>query len=265
MRRFGHMALSVAVAALGLACEEGNVASPAALVEPGSGPIGAKRHLLVTTWTTGYRHTSIETAEVTLAELAAETGEFDVAYARTADDVQRLLTPSGLASFDGVFFANTSGDLGIPDLGAFLDWIASGHAFLGAHAATDTYHDAPAYIDMIGGEFLEHGAQCQVDAKVEDIGNPSGEPLAPTYTVFDEIYTFKTDPRPGVAVLLSLDHHPPDGSPAAGVPGDFPLAWTKTYGKGRVFYTALGHREDVWQSDLYRRHILGAIRWSLAR
>ena len=53
--------------------------------------------------------------------------------------------------------------------------------------------------------------------------------------------------------------------PEAGQPGDLPLAWAKDYGRGRVFYTALGHREDVWQSALYQQHILGGIRWVLRR
>jgi hypothetical protein len=62
---------------------------------------------------------------------------------------------------------------------------------------------------------------------------------------------------------LSLDRHPDDGLPEAGQPGDLLLAWFKSYGQGRVFYTALGHREDVWESATYQAHLLGAIRWAL--
>ena len=49
--------------------------------------------------------------------------------------------------------------LGIPDLGAFLDWIAAGHGFAGMHSASDTYHDEPRYLAMLGNEFLTHGEQ----------------------------------------------------------------------------------------------------------
>ena len=56
-----------------------------------------------------------------------------------------------------------------------------------------------------------------------------------------------------------------DGLSGAGQRADLPMAWVKGYGSGRVFYTALGHREDVWQADWYRRHLLGALRWALLR
>ena len=64
-------------------------------------------------------------------------------------------------------------------------------------------------------------------------------------------------------MLLSLDRHPADGLPEAGQPADLPLARAKNYGQGRVFYTALGHREDVRENPLYQQHILGGIRWVL--
>jgi uncharacterized protein len=70
---------------------------------------------------------------------------------------------------------------------------------------------------------------------------------------------------PTSAQLLSLDRYPSDGLPQAGQLGDLPLAWAKDYGRGRVFYTALGHREDVWQNALHQQHILGGIRWLLSR
>ena len=58
--------------------------------------------------------------------------------------------------------------------------------------------------------------------------------------------------------LLSLDRHPNTGSP-----GYFPIAWCRYYGKGRIFYTALGHRPDVWESSFFQRHLIGGIRWAL--
>jgi uncharacterized protein len=81
--------------------------------------------------------------------------------------------------------------------------------------------------------------------------------------VFDEIYEFRANPRPGVDVLFSLDRHPNDGHPAAGEPGGFPLARSRTYGRGRVFYTALGHRDEVWSDRRFQQHLLGALRRGL--
>jgi len=174
-----------------------------------------------------------------------------------------MLTRSALAGVDAIVFANTTGSLPIPDLGAVLEWIRDGHGFVGMHSAADTYHDAPGYLDMLGNEFLTHGDQATVDAIVENASHPASSPLGQRFRVFDEIYKFTTPNRGRVTMLLSLDRHPADGLPEAGQPGDLPMAWAKEYGRGRVFYTALGHREDVWQNTLYQQHVLGGIRWVL--
>lgn len=228
-----------------------------------SSPSAAR--VLVVTHTTGFRHSSIPIAESTLDMLGRTSGLFSISFCRSADDVTRLLTPSGLASFDAVVFANTTGNLGIPDLGAFLRWIAEGHGFAGMHSASDTYHDGSAYLDMLGNEFLTHGAEATVDAIVENAAHPASAPLGMRFRVFDEIYKFTRNNRGQVTMLLSLDRHPLDGLPGAGQPADLPLAWSRMHGQGRVFYTALGHREDVWQNPMYQQHILGGIRWVVQR
>jgi type 1 glutamine amidotransferase len=64
--------------------------------------------------------------------------------------------------------------------------------------------------------------------------------------------------RAKVHELLILDK-----SPGSNQPGYFPIAWCKNYGKGRVFYTALGHFENVWASPEFQMHLLGGIKWSL--
>ena len=141
--------------------------------------------------------------------------------------------------------------------------IREGHAFLGTHSASDTYHDAPAFLEMLGAEFETHGDETTVEARVEDRVHPAGAALDNPFRVFDEIYEFRTNPRGRVNVLLSLDRHPADGHAAAGQQGDFPLAWYHTYGNGRVFYTALGHRDEVWNDARFQRHVVGGLRWAL--
>ena len=79
----------------------------------------------------------------------------------------------------------------------------------------------------------------------------------------DEIYHFTANNRGRVDTLLSLTRAPADGLPGENQPADMPIAWAKTYGSGRVFYTALGHREEVWQDSRFQDHLLGAIRWAL--
>jgi type 1 glutamine amidotransferase len=221
--------------------------------------------VLIVTHTEGFRHSSIPVAEATISTLGQTSGLFTTSFCRTAADVATLLTPTALANVDAVVFANTTGSLPVRDLSGLLNWIAEGHGFAGMHSASDTYHDAPGYIDMLGNEFLMHGEQAAVEAAVENRSHPASSPLGERFSIFDEIYKFARNNRNGVTMLLSLDRHPADGLPEAGQPGDLPLAWAKNYGRGRVFYTALGHREDVWQNSLYQQHILGGIRWVLAQ
>ncbi len=183
------------------------------------------------------------------------------------------LSPENLRSYDGVVFDSTTGDLPLPDKQGFIDWIGAGHAFIGVHAATDTFHGFPPFIAMIGGEFSRHGPQVSVDCINQDPAHAATKPLPAKWTVFDEIYQFKNFARAKVHGLLTLDSNPNDKTP-----GDYPVSWCKNFGQGRVFYTSLGHREDVWDpgamlngvrkngtdvASRYQEHLLGGILWSL--
>ena len=181
------------------------------------------------------------------------------------------MSPEALKNYDAVIFANTTGDLPMPDKQAFLDWIKSGKGFVGMHSATDTFHGFAGYIDMIGAEFKTHAAQVEVDVHQPGPGMPDlPAPAGQDWKVFDEIYQFKNFDPSKVHGLLTLDKHPNNKTP-----GDYPISWCKEYGKGRVFYTSLGHREDVWDptwpdrknpkevAEAYQKHILGGIKWAL--
>lgn len=240
----------------------------------------APKKLLVVTATKGFRHSSIPVAEKVLAMLGADSQSYTVEYVRGGPDgkddaeVRQKMSPENLQQFDGVIFANTTGDLAIPDKEFFLNWIKSGKAFVGMHSCSDTYHGYPPFIEMLGGEFLTHHEQVKVSCINEDPQHPANVHFGDNFVLFDEIYLHKNFKRENVRGLLSLDKHPNKG-----FPGDFPISWCKEYGKGRVFYTALGHREDVWDADwkdgngrranppevskAYQQHILGGIQWAL--
>ena len=253
--RSGVLSVVALLAALGYGGCGGRAAAP---VSPSMA--APTLRVVVVSHTAGFRHDSIPAAEETIQQLGRESGLFDVALCRTADDVRRMLTPGALADVAGVVFANTTGNIGIPDLDGFLAWIAAGHGFVGVHSASDTYHDAPAFLDMLGNEFDTHGQQAEVDALVEAPSHPAVAHLGARYRVFDEIYRFKRANRQSVTPLLTLDRYPNDGLERAGQPGDLPLAWAKSHGTGRVFYTALGHRIELWRDARFRQHVLGAIR-----
>lgn len=283
---------------------------------------GVKKVLVVTT-TTGFRHSSIATAEKILGQLAQQSGVFTVEYVRqpegkpsgpqkpkalkedasevekqafklaeekfkidqadyviaeakwTAALAQALskLSAESLKNYDGVVFANTTGDLPIPDKEGFLNWIKAGGAFVGMHSCSDTFHGWPAFIEMLGGEFKTHGAQVGVECLNMDSTHPATQKLGRGWVISqEEMYLFKSYDASKVHDLLSLDKHPNDKTP-----GHYPVAWSKAHGKGRVFYTSLGHREDIWDADptlknrenlpktslAFQAHILGGIKWAL--
>jgi type 1 glutamine amidotransferase len=253
----------------------------------------APKRVLVVTVTLGFRHSSIPTAEKVLAELAKESSAFTVDYARVEPNdpqfkggdgktdsakvsaaikaiLAEKMSAEGLKQYDAVIFANTTGNLPLTDNQAFLDWIKSGKGFVGMHSATDTFPGFPGYTEMIGGNFKTHGAQVTVEAINQDQECPICQHLPAKWEVFDEIYQMKDFDRTKVHGLLTLDQHPNDKTP-----GDYPIAWCKEYGHGRVFYTSLGHREDVWDpkwpdrknppevAEAYQKHILGGIKWAL--
>jgi len=262
----------------------------------------APKKLLVVTTTTGFRHSSIPTAERIIQQLADSSGEFTVDFVHQppgkptlpqgATDDQRAayaadeqkwevalasalekLSPASLANYDGVAFVSTTGDLPIPDKDGFLDWIKAGHGFIGIHAASDTFHNWPGYIDMLGGEFRKHGRQVSVDCLNQDPANPATAGLPKVWTIQqEEIYQFNNYDPAKVHDLLILDKHPETDAP-----GHYGVSWCKNYGDGRVFYTSLGHREDMWDADpglkdrknsveiskAYQAHILGGIEWAL--
>ncbi len=244
----------VRTALLALAAAAAVVAACAASLPGGS----AK--LLVVTVTKGFRHDSIPSAERLLQRLADESGAFTVDYARTDADLASKTSPNGLKAYAGVVFASTTGDLPLADRRRFLDWIGEGHAFVGIHSATDTFPGFPEYLDMIGGQFKHHGPQTTVELIVEDTEHPATRELPRSQGVFDEIYQFQRYDPARVHLLLAIAKHPETSEP-----GEFPLAWSRQQGRGKVFYTALGHREDVLEAGWFKVHLLGGIRWTLGQ
>jgi hypothetical protein len=96
-----------------------------------------------------------------------------------------------------------------------------------------------------------------VTIDVEDPSHPSVLHLDSQWVIQDEIYQFQNYSRDRIHVILSLN---PKEHAKGSVPhGDYPVAWCREYGKGRVFYTSLGHRTDVWTNPVYQQHLLGGI------
>jgi uncharacterized protein len=222
----------------------------------------ANRKVLYLTHSAGWKHDVLPLSEQIFKQIGERSGGLDV----TATQDCSLLSKDHLKQFDAVVFY-TTGELPITDeqKAAFLDFIRSGKGFVGIHSATDTFYKWPEYGELIGGYFDQHPWHQEVTIRVEDERHPSTRHLEPAFKFKDEIYQFKNFSRDRVHVLLSLDA----GSVDLTLPAvhrtdkDFALAWCRDYGRGRVFYTALGHRAEVWQDERFQQHLLGGLRWAM--
>jgi len=228
-------------------------ASPTAAPPPGTSGV---RVLMVTT-TLGFRHDSIETAHAAMDTLGNSTGEFRV----TATEDLSLLSASGLAGYDVLFFALTTGELPLSgdQRAAVLAFVSGGGGFLGAHSAADTLYGWPEYGEMLGAYFREHPWTQEATVVVEDTSHPAAAGVGDRFSIVEEFYTFRENPRPRVQVLLRLD------ASSVGASGDYPLAWARSHGRGRVYYNALGHFSSTWLDPRFQRQLRGAIRWAAAR
>jgi type 1 glutamine amidotransferase len=216
---------------------------------PGEGPV----RVLMVTATAGFRHDSIATARQTMESLAALTGEFTLT---TTEDLA-IITPSTLAAHDVLCFALTSGELPLtPDQKtAIVAFVSRGGGFLGVHSASDTLYGWDDYGRLVGAYFKEHPWTQRATVVVEDASHPATNGLGDSFTLLEEFYTFRENPRPRVQVLLRLD-------PASvGSTGDYPLAWAHAFGSGRAYYNALGHFPGTWRDPRFQRQLIGAIRW----
>jgi len=222
----------------------------------------AKRKVLYLTHSAGFKHEVLPLSEQILKQIGERSGAFEV----TATQDCSVLSRDGLKPFDAVVFY-TTGELPISDAqkAAFLDFIRSGKGFVGIHSATDTFYKWPEYGELIGGYFDQHPWHQEVTINVEDQRHPATHHLERTFKITDEIYQFKDFSRSCAHVLLSLDATSVDlNKPAVHrTDKDFAVAWWRNYGKGRVFYTALGHRPEVWQDERFQQHLLGAVRWAM--
>jgi type 1 glutamine amidotransferase len=146
---------------------------------------------------------------------------------------------------------------------AFIDFVRSGHGFVGVHSATDTFYKWPEYGDLVGGYFDGHPWHQLIMVEVVDPQSKLVNFLDKSFQVSDEIYQIKDFKADTSHVLLKLDPASVDLNKESVHRRDYgwPLAWTRMMGKGRVFYTALGHEEAVWNDPRYQTLLLNAIRW----
>jgi uncharacterized protein len=223
----------------------------------------------------GYQHSSVSHALATIERLGQESGIYDT-YIRT--DVE-LLTKQKLAAgnaknlafFDAVLFY-TTGELDMTaeqkkDLLGFVH--EDGKGFIGVHSAIDTFYEWPEYGDMIGGYFKEHPwGVFDAPVHVDDPKFPGMQGFPQDFVFKDEMYQVKNFSPEKVHVIARLDAAKldlanPKVMPEHRADKQFPIIWAKNYGKGRVYYSTLGHREESWDRKDVQTMYLEAIKWAM--
>ena len=231
------------------------------------------KHVLVIGQTMGWEHDSISPAMAAIFQMGQESGLWDTMI-RTDTELLTKKTLGGrnaknLNYFDLIVFASTTGELQMDDSqkADMMSFIKEdGKGFVGVHAALDTNYKWPEYGEMIGGWFNEH-PWMTFDAPIvnEAPDFPAVRHFPHAFTKYDEIYQAKEWSRDKVNVLLSLDPDKLDyNNPRVHREDhDFAVAWSKMYGKGRVFYSTLGHTEESWQDPDVRKMYFEAIKWAM--
>lgn len=261
--RFGTLALVAFACVVGMA-----------LVTLGAQqPAPSKKTIFILGATKGWQHDSITDAMATIRNMGKESGLYD-SYIRT--DYTWLTKGNtgangkNLTKFDALVFVSTTGEMDLTDAQKkdLLSYVHDeGKGFVGVHAALDANYNWPEYGEMIGGWFDEHPWNT-FDAPIvrEDATFPATRHLPANFVKNDEIYQAKAWSRDKVNVLLRLDETKlkiEGNKRVKRDDRDFGVAWAKMYGKGRVFYSTLGHTNESWSDPAVKTMYLEAIKWAL--
>jgi uncharacterized protein len=231
----------------------------------------ARKKLLAIGEEKGYRHQAVSHALATIEELGRKTGMWDTTIRTDTEALTKNkleYNAPNLNEFDAVLFY-TGGTLEMDDRqkADFLSFVHDdGKGFVGIHSATITFTDWPEYGEMIGGYYDEHPwGTFEAPIVVEDAKFPGMQKFPHFFAVKDEIYQIKGFSREKCRVLMTLDAGKLDlNNPRVHrIDRDFVVTWAKTYGKGRVFYTTLGHLEENWDRADYQDMYSKAIEWAL--
>lgn len=229
--------------------------------------IGRKRRLLAVGAASGWQHESVSDALAAIDAIGRESGLWETTVRTDAQLLTRRTlkdNAKNLDHFDALFFY-TCGDLPLDDeqKQALLGFVRDdGKGLLGAHSATVA--EWPAFVEMIGGRFDGHPwDQLEAVVKVEDRGFPAVRHFPERFRLFDEFYQVRDFSRQGSRVLMSLDLSSVDRTRKDARHDDVPIAWTRGYGKGRVFYSSLGHPRSSWARADMRLMWLEAVKWAM--
>lgn len=241
-------------------------------------PVPKKVLFLQTSVSFAHSPTVEKDGEPSLAERILRPIFDDMGAQLTATHDASTINAENLKNYDLVMFY-TEGDLtnpnktGTPVMGPngqaeLLQWIENGGRFLGFHSATDTFdiagEEISPYIAMIGAEFATHGKQFVGTVKVVDPNHPVMAHIPDGLQLNEEWYLFRKFNKDAIRVLALLDPGEERAKQEMYNIAPYPIIWVRTLGKGRVYFTALGHREDIWESERFQNSFVDAVHWLMS-
>jgi len=231
----------------------------------------AKKHLLAIGEEKGYRHEAVSHALAVVERLGRDSGLWETMIRTDTEPLTRKkleYNAKNLNDFDAVLFY-TGGTLEMDDQkkADFLSFVHDdGKGFIGIHSASITFTDWPEYGEMIGGYYDEHPwGTFDAPIIVEDPQFPSMQYWPHAFVLRDEIYQMRNYSREKVRVLMRLDPDKLDLSRKTvhRADRDFAVTWAKMYGRGRVYYTTLGHPPETWDRPEFRSMLVEAVKWAM--
>lgn len=214
-----------------------------------------EQRILVFSKTDGFRHIdAIDAGIVAIKKLGAEKGFF-VDTTENADNFNE----QNLQRYNAVVFLNASGEVFNEDQRlAFQRYIQAGGGFLAIHAPTDAERNWPWYGQLIGGYFLSHPADPNVQKGtyvVTGKDHPAIDSLPARFERSDEFYDFEIV-NPRINVLVTID----EKSYKGGKMGEHhPAAWYHDFDGGRSFYTAMGHTTESYSDPYFLKILAGGL------
>lgn len=228
----------------------------------GIGVSSSSQNILILTKTGQYRHESLPDAVKAFVEMSEENG-----WNSTFTEDSSFFTKDILAKFDVIVFLLTNKNILSDDQKrSFKEYIQSGGGFVGVHSATVTEMEWDWYGQLIGARFIGHSGVQKGKIIIENNEHPSTKHIKSDELIWeDEWYSFDYSPREYVDVLISLDEssiEPKTFHNKNMAMGDHPIAWYHFFEGGRIFQTQLGHRPEIYQNPIFRKHLIGAVHWA---
>jgi putative membrane-bound dehydrogenase-like protein len=192
-----------------------------------------------------------------IPSLMAALGPKGINFTYTDDLVD--LNPQILAKYDALMvFANWN-EIDAAAEKALLDFVASGKGFLPIHCASYCFRNSDAYVKLVGGQFWRHTMD-SVTTQTVQAAHPIMQGLNP-FTAYDETYLHsQLQPDNNILAVREIKADQEKDKPGQATE---PYTWTRTHGKGKVFYTAYGHDERTWNQPGFQELIYKAILWSV--